>query len=130
MGYSISQEQHERLERNRRAGRLCAMSTGRGGCFTAATTAHLTESWPYAIGEGRSRLHTQHFCGRHSSVCAVGVNFRTLDRAPLPVKRCPCCSGTDTEAISYADFTYDSDDGIGTPDLVVYGYCRECGERY
>lgn len=79
MGYSISEEQHQRLEANRREGRTCHMSTGRGGCFTRATVKQTSESWPYKLEEGTSRIATMTFCKRHSSAPGFeGVNFRVL----------------------------------------------------
>lgn len=79
MGYSITEEQYQRLERNRREGRQCHMSTGRGGCFTRATVAQTSESWPYHIGEGERRVATTTFCKRHASEPGYeGVNFRVL----------------------------------------------------
>lgn len=79
MGYSISQEQHDKLERNRREGRLCAMSTGRGGCFTRATWRERWESWPYKIGEGHRLVSIMTHCGRHHLEPGYeGMNFRVL----------------------------------------------------
>jgi hypothetical protein len=79
MGYSISEEQYQRLEQNRRDGRDCHMSTRGGGCFTRATRKVTTESWPYKIGEGEPRTHTSTFCARHAHKPGYeGMNFRVL----------------------------------------------------
>lgn len=89
MGYSLSQEQFERLEANRRAGRQCAMATGRGGCFTRATWKETHESWPYAIGEGESKVSEMVFCGAHHNPEGYrGVNFvvRSVEKLPRMVK--------------------------------------------
>lgn len=79
MGYDISQEQYEKLERLRREGRQCAMSTGRGGCFNRATYREVHEHWTYHIDEGQRTERTMVFCGRHASLPgAQGVNYRVL----------------------------------------------------
>ncbi len=85
MGYSITQEQWERLEALRRIGRRCAMNTGRGGCFATATYEEDHESWVYEIGEGRRDETTMVFCGRHrNEVGYEGRNFRVLAVRKLP----------------------------------------------
>jgi hypothetical protein len=84
MGYSISQEQYEKLERHKREDRLCAMSTGRGGCFNRATVRQTVDSWYYA--EDRANGVTPHritqtVCSRHAKTMPVGydgTNFRVL----------------------------------------------------
>lgn len=77
MGYSISQEQWEKLQRYEREGRRCAFSTTGGGCFNRATTGVTQESWTYKVGEGDSREHEMTLCTRHAEdVGYQGVNFR------------------------------------------------------
>jgi hypothetical protein len=87
MGYSISAELHDKLEKNRRDGRLCAGSSrSRVGCSTRATIIVFTESWIYAIDEGKSAVHEMRMCSRHARQNLIGfegVNFRVVDQAPI-----------------------------------------------
>jgi hypothetical protein len=83
MGYSISQEQHEKLERNRAEGRLCCVSTGRGGCFNRATVRQTVESWYYEkdrLAGEPPHVDTQVICASHSrgGLYDEGTNFRVL----------------------------------------------------
>lgn len=69
MGYSLSQEQYEKLERNRQEGRLCSVSTGRGGCFSRATVRWTTNSWMYAEDRQAGKapeVTTSVVCTRHN----------------------------------------------------------------
>lgn len=79
MGYSISAEQHDKLERNRRDGRLCWVATGRGGCFNRATIRLTLESWltgqHRAAGEPPT-IGTAVVCSRHARDNREGTNFR------------------------------------------------------
>lgn len=79
MGYSITWEQHEKLEKNRRDGRLCQFSTGRGGCFTRATTKVTQDSWNYATEKDAGEtphVHVMTLCTRHAMpVGYEGMNF-------------------------------------------------------
>lgn len=85
MGYSITHEQHERLERLRREDRLCAVSTGRGGCFNRATWEVLQETWPYRLDDGKRTVHRMTLCGRHVQAAGFeGGNFRVLRADRLP----------------------------------------------
>lgn len=82
MGYDISQEQYEKVERLRSEGRQCAMSTGRGGCFNRATWTELHECWLYELEQGDRTEHHMVFCGRHHSAPGTeGRNFRVLSSA-------------------------------------------------
>jgi hypothetical protein len=82
MGYSISQTKWERLERNRRDGRLCGGATSApGGCATRATVIHSELFWVHRIGEGEPRPITMRTCARHAMpVGYQGVNFRITAR--------------------------------------------------
>ena len=85
MGYSITEEKYRKLEDNRKAGRLCAMSTGRGGCFTTATCVETHDSLLYEVGEGEMSVTEMTFCGRHKmGVGYVGRNFRVVASKRLP----------------------------------------------
>lgn len=88
MGYSISQETYERIERNRREGRLC-----RGGsrCSSRGTWWAFHETWVHKIGEGDSKLDMQGmpFCKKHLREFAPhvgfeGVNYRVVRIKPIP----------------------------------------------
>jgi hypothetical protein len=82
MGYSLSQEQYEKLQRNKAEGRLCCVSTGRGGCFTRATRRLTHESWPYESDRAAGKPPTIGVvvaCTRHSTPdWQEGLNFRTI----------------------------------------------------
>jgi hypothetical protein len=82
MGYSISQEQYERSEKNRREGRQCCVSTGRGGCFNRATRRLTQDTWVYAEDRqaGKSpEIHVAVACPRHAAPdWQEGTNFTTL----------------------------------------------------
>lgn len=84
MGYDLSWEQGEKLERYRREGRLCAVSTGRGGCFNRATVRQTQESWYYEGDklEGKPpRAVEMTLCVRHARQYPAGyegVNFRVV----------------------------------------------------
>jgi hypothetical protein len=88
VGYSISMEQANKLERNRREGRLCAMSTGRGGCFTRATWVEKGDSWYYeedmvAGKEPHPLVHT--VCAKHRMGAGYkGRNFVVHTSEKLP----------------------------------------------
>jgi hypothetical protein len=81
MGYSLSQEQYEKLEQNRREGRLCCVSTGRGGCFSRATRRLTHESWPYEQDRKDGKpptIGTVVACTRHATPAwQEGLNYRT-----------------------------------------------------
>jgi hypothetical protein len=83
VGYSISAELHDKLEKNRRENRLCnGAARSRAGCSTRATTVVVTESWVYRIGEGKSTRHEVRMCTRHARQTPIGfsgVNFRVVD---------------------------------------------------
>jgi len=80
MGYDISQARYEKLERNRRDGRLCGGATmARAGCSIRATVKLTEETWIYRVGEGTPRITTMTVCTRHARQTPVGfegVNFR------------------------------------------------------
>jgi hypothetical protein len=81
MGISISEEKHQKLEANRRAGRLCASGNSRAGCSVRATKKVVQDSWIYRIGEGEVSRHEMPMCTRHARQFPVGfegVNFRVL----------------------------------------------------
>jgi hypothetical protein len=82
MGYSLSQEQWEKLEQNKREGRLCCVSTGRGGCFNRATRRLTQHSWPYEADRQAGKtpdLHVAVACARHATPdWQEGLNFTTL----------------------------------------------------
>jgi hypothetical protein len=80
MGYDISQSKHDRLERNRAAGRLCGGATmAAGGCSIRATVRHTEDFWTHKIGVGASRRTTLTTCTRHAApVGFEGVNFRVV----------------------------------------------------
>lgn len=77
MGYSISEEQYNKLEMLRRTGRLCAMATGRGGCFSKATVRVTTRDWYYPsdkdAGEPPKGEGVMTFCVRHAKTLPVGL---------------------------------------------------------
>ena len=75
MGYSMTQEQHERLEQYRADGRLCYMSTGRGGCMTRATRVVDMTTWYYADDPERRGLETKSapMCTRHANDMAYWI---------------------------------------------------------
>ena len=79
MGYSLSQEQWEKLESHRHEGRQCAMSTGRGGCFSRATYKVTSNSWVYEsnkLSGDAPPVHTMVFCTKHTEpVGYEGGNF-------------------------------------------------------
>lgn len=77
MGYSITHEQHQRLERLKAEGRDCKMSTRGGGCFNRATRKATQQSFPYKLDEGNESTHVMTLCTRHVyPVGYEGVNFR------------------------------------------------------
>jgi hypothetical protein len=79
MGYSITLEQANKLDKNRSEGRLCHMSTGRGGCFNRATVRETHESFMYALDEGDMTVSEMTLCGRHAmGVGTAGTNFRVV----------------------------------------------------
>lgn len=86
MGYSISEETYQRLERNRREGRLCGGATRvRHGCVARATQQAIQETWTHKIGEGESHVSPLSLCARHARQVAPGyegVNFRVLSVEP------------------------------------------------
>lgn len=76
MGYSISAATHDKIEQNRRDGRLCAGGASRHGCTTPAKVRVTTQSWPHAIGEGQMTERQMTFCERHwRTLPTRGVNF-------------------------------------------------------
>jgi hypothetical protein len=84
MGYDISQEQHDKLERNRREDRLCAVATGRGGCFNRATVKATEEAWVYEedrLAGEPPVIRTMKLCTRHAKPEAgylEGTNYRVI----------------------------------------------------
>ena len=82
MGYSISQDQHDKLEKHRREGRLCCVATGRGGCFNRATRRLTQDTWPYDRDRQAGKPPTRHVavaCARHATPdWQEGTNFTTL----------------------------------------------------
>lgn len=87
MGYSMSQEQHDKIERNRRMGRLC--SGGRHFCVTPATRRVTSWTWTHKIGEGKAHESELLLCTRHARTYSVGfegVNFivKSIDVLPKP----------------------------------------------
>jgi hypothetical protein len=84
MGYDISQETHERIEKNRRDGRLCQ---GSGRCSTRATKLVQQRCWPYRVGEGDLSERPMVMCAKHASEFPagyVGVNFEVVSISSLP----------------------------------------------
>lgn len=80
MGISITGEQAAKLDKNRREGRLCAMSTRNGGCYTRASVLLTERVWTHYVGRGESHISTQTLCTRHGREIAVsgGVNFEVI----------------------------------------------------
>lgn len=81
MGYSISQEKYEKLERNRREGRLCSMNNGRGGCSARATVRQHTLNWYYEEEKLRGdppREGTSVLCRRHANEMPPGYEGRNF----------------------------------------------------
>jgi hypothetical protein len=73
MGYDMSEAQYNRLERNRADGRMCAMSTGRGGCFNRANRMVVQEATnldtdgnPFDTMHPEGHVDTMPFCKRHA----------------------------------------------------------------
>jgi hypothetical protein len=83
MGYDISQTKHDRLERNRAAGRLCGGATmAPGGCSIQATVRMTEDFWTHKIDVGPARRTTMTTCARHAyPVGFAGVNFRVVATA-------------------------------------------------
>jgi hypothetical protein len=81
MGYSISEEQYEKLRANQREGRQCCVSTGRGGCFNRATRRLTQETWSYEADRKAGKPSTTHVavaCPRHATPAwQEGLNFTT-----------------------------------------------------
>jgi hypothetical protein len=83
MGYSISEETYERIERNRREERLCQGSTR---CSTRATRIVTQRCWLYTIEEGPETLEDMKMCTRHANTLPVGfrgVNFIVTQVQPF-----------------------------------------------
>lgn len=79
MSYDLTQEQYNRLARNRREGRVCATLTSGGGCFARGTWRETVEFWPYKIGMGkRQEVSWTHCSHHHLPVGYEGTNFRVL----------------------------------------------------
>lgn len=80
MGHSITEATHQKIEKNRREGRLCGGATrSRSGCTTRATFVKTSEVWTYKIGEGEPQVLDMPVCKRHAAQTPVGyagVNFR------------------------------------------------------
>jgi hypothetical protein len=81
MGYSITEETHNKIEASRQAGRLC--SGGSRYCTTKASRKVLTETWLSKIGVGSSHVGKPlTLCTTHAKPYHVGyrgVNFIVLD---------------------------------------------------
>jgi hypothetical protein len=87
MGYDISQETYERIEQNRRDGRLCQ---GSSRCSTRATWKVDQRSWIYRIGEGEASEHPMVMCAKHARQYPAGyrgVNFEVLAIEQLPRRK-------------------------------------------
>jgi hypothetical protein len=84
MGYSMSNEQWEKLERLEQEGRRCSMATGRGGCFGRATVRETCERT--GADAGRAGYHDNPdgtydmvLCRRHALGTGYqGVNFQVV----------------------------------------------------
>ena len=84
MGYSITRAQHDKLEALRATGRLCWVSTGRGGCYARATVRLTYESWNYEQDRTAGKapvIRTAVLCRAHAKPSAGyldGANFHGL----------------------------------------------------
>jgi hypothetical protein len=88
MGFSITLEKSEKLNKNRAEGRLCGGPTRtRAGCTTRATWQVLEEVWTHNLGVGKSRVAVLPMCKRHARQMPrgyCGVNFRVLEISKIP----------------------------------------------
>jgi hypothetical protein len=72
MGYSISQDQHLRIEKNRREGRLCGGPSNHQ-CPVAATYTIAKDTFYYEGGVEVRKVHTETgMCTRHARLFPVG----------------------------------------------------------
>lgn len=87
MGISITEAKAQKLDKNRREGRLCGGPTrSRAGCATRATWQLVEEVWTHNLGVGKSRVTILPVCKRHAMQLPAGycgVNFRVLEVVKL-----------------------------------------------
>ena len=87
MGISIDEATHQKIERNRREGRLCqGACRSRVGCTVRATWRITSRGWTYTVGEGTDHVNDMVMCGRHArewTPGSGGVNFIVLAKTRI-----------------------------------------------